>query len=66
MKNNKNTRATRLLAVGLLMATLPLLFKEYIHISDFFRGLLAGGGIGLELTGGLALWQSKRAKATTR
>jgi len=65
MKNNKNIGATRLLAIGLLMTTLPFLFKEYIYVSDFFRGLLAGGGIGLELMGTVALWRARSAKSAT-
>lgn len=42
------------------MVTLPMLFKEYIHLSDFFRGLLAGVGICLELVGLIAISKQKR------
>jgi hypothetical protein len=44
-------RIRALIAGGLLMTTLPLLFKEFITIPDYFRGLLAGLGLGLEITG---------------
>lgn len=44
-------RMRALIACGLLLSTLPLLFKEYIPIPDYMRGLLAGFGLGLEITG---------------
>jgi len=40
-----------LIAGGLLMVTLPLLFKEYIPIPDFFRGFLLGAGGVFEVAG---------------
>jgi hypothetical protein len=51
MKRTKSSRrATILIAIGLLFTTTPLLLKDYINISDFFRGVLPGVGIGLMIT----------------
>jgi len=50
MKNRKLPMPERLmLAIGLLMVTLPQLLKIYIHIPDFLLGALVGGGLGLEI-----------------
>jgi hypothetical protein len=51
-----------LICIGLLLATLPQLFKEYIPIPDFLRGLLAGVGLGMELTGFIMLKKRRRAE----
>lgn len=42
------------ICIGLLLVTTPTLINDWIRIPDFFRGLLAGLGIGLEI-GGLVL-----------
>ena len=42
---------TILIAFGLLLATMPLLFKEYIPMTDFARGFLEGLGLGMEIIG---------------
>jgi len=52
-----------LIAVGLLMATMPMLFKDYIHIPDFVRGFFAGMGIVFEITG--LLLMKRRQKVGT-
>jgi hypothetical protein len=60
---NKQPRSGRLLiAIGLLMVTLPLLFKEYIPISDFFRGLLAGVGLAVEISGLVLMRRNRKAE----
>lgn len=50
-----------LIAGGLLMVTMPLLLKQYIHIPDFIYGFLAGMGIVFEITG-LILMKKRRKK----
>jgi hypothetical protein len=39
-----------LIAIGLQLATMPLLLRNYLHLSDFGCGLIVGAGIGLELS----------------
>jgi hypothetical protein len=53
MKMNNPLRTARILiAVGLLMIVFPTVIKDFsIIIPDFFRGLLAGLGLGLEVIG---------------
>jgi hypothetical protein len=53
MKNyKKQPLSVRLLiSIGLLMAVMPLLFKEYIPMPDFARGAIEGTGLGLEISG---------------
>ena len=48
-----------LVAGGLLMVTLPTLFKEYIPMSDFLRGFLIGLGLTLEIFGLIAIGMKK-------
>jgi hypothetical protein len=52
-----------LFSLGLLMATMSFLFKDYIHIPDFFRGLFAGVGIGLEIIGMMLMRMNRKACA---
>ena len=47
------------ISIGLLMATTPSLINDWIKIPDFFRGVLVGLGIGLEI-GGLILMMGRR------
>jgi len=50
MKNNKMTRRELLfICIGLLLVTTPTLINYWIKLPDFFCGLLAGLGIGLEI-----------------
>jgi hypothetical protein len=52
MKLKKMPAPARILiCVGLLMATLPTLLADYTAIPNFLRGMLAGIGLGLEITG---------------
>jgi len=66
MNNMKNQpRYIRLLiAGGLLMTTMPLIFKEYIHIPDFFRGFLGGAGLVFEIVG-IVLMKRKQKESVT-
>jgi len=60
MKNRKLPIPERLmLAIGLLMATIPQLLKTYIHIPDFLLGALVGGGLGLEIMAFVKLRKDK-------
>ena len=48
---NKQPWPVRLLfSLGLLMATMPLLFKDYIHMPDFLCGAVEGIGVGMEIS----------------
>ena len=49
MRNNN--KAVRIIAIGLLLVTIPFLIKEFVPIPDFFRGLLMGVGIAFEAVG---------------
>lgn len=60
MKNDKLSPFTMIMLVGgLMLTTFPLLFKEYVPLSDSFRGLIAGIGIAFEI---LALINFKKFK----
>jgi len=50
-----------LICVGLLMVTLPNFIAYYVWIPHFLRGMLAGIGLGLEITG---LVQFRRTQNT--
>jgi len=54
-----------LIAGGLFMATMPLLFKDYIHIADFVRGLVSGTGIGFEFIGLFLIRRRQKAGETS-
>lgn len=61
MKNEKWPVPARIcICVGLLMVTLPSVFKEYVYLPDFFRGFLVGVGLVLEITGLVLLKFRKR------
>jgi hypothetical protein len=53
-----------LIAGGLLMTTMPLIFKEYIYIPDFFRGFLGGAGLVFEIVG-IVLMKRKQKEGVT-
>lgn len=64
MKTQRPPRnASILVSIGLLIVMLPLLFREYIQVSDFFRGLLMGMGITLEIAG--LVWMGWGKKINT-
>ena len=50
-----------LIAGGLLMVTMPFLFKEYIPIPDFFRGFLLGAGGVFEIAGIVLMNRNRKA-----
>ncbi|HEY4198226.1 MAG TPA: hypothetical protein VGM63_21950 [Mucilaginibacter sp.] len=65
MKITQQPLSIRLLfAIGLLMVTVPTLLKEYIAVPDFFRGMLAGVGLGMEVMG-IVLMNRKRNTDTS-
>ncbi|MGN6180837.1 MAG: hypothetical protein ACTHNW_16765 [Mucilaginibacter sp.] len=63
--NNKNTPRPqlRLVAAGLLLAAVPSLVNDWIHIPDFVRGILVGVGIGLEIIGLIRMSRRRKAGA---
>jgi hypothetical protein len=54
-----------LLAIGLLLITLPSLTRDYIILPDFFHGLLTGIGIVLEVVGVIKLKQALAANTSS-
>ena len=55
------TRRERLfICIGLLLVTTPTLINDWIKVPDFFRGMLAGLGIGLEIGGLILIMRRKR------
>jgi len=48
-----------LVTLGLLLIAIPFLINNYIKIPDFFRGLILGLGIGLEIVGVMLLKRMK-------
>lgn len=62
MKTAAQKKWQKVIAVGILLITLPVLLKNYIEIPDFFKGFLAGAGTILELGG---LLMMKRSKCTS-
>ncbi|MDB5124353.1 MAG: hypothetical protein JWP94_2482 [Mucilaginibacter sp.] len=52
MKSLKSLIPARLLIpIGMLVVVTPSLVNHFIAVPDFFRGLLMGAGIGLEIYG---------------
>jgi len=52
---NAPKTSRRLLAIGILSTVLPTLVNDFVHIPDFFRGFMAGIGLGLEIMGSIIL-----------
>ncbi|WP_461451185.1 hypothetical protein [Mucilaginibacter sp.] len=52
-----------LISAGLLMVTMPLLFKEYLPIPDFVRGFLLGAGGVFEIAGIVLMKRSQKSGA---
>ena len=48
-----------MVAGGLLLVTLPTLFKEFIPMPDFFRGFLIGFGLTMEVAGLIVMKMKK-------
>lgn len=62
MKFNKpSIIARRVLAIGLLSATIPNLINDFVHIPDFFRGAMVGVGFGLEIIGIILMRRNNKA-----
>jgi len=51
----------RLVAIGLLLVTMPFLINDWIPVPDFVRGALMGIGIGLEIIGLIRINRRKKA-----
>ena len=63
MKFNKLPIPYRLLfSLGILLATGPLLLRDYLTIPDFFRGFLTGLGLTFEILGLVKLWQMNKTE----
>ncbi|WP_448697392.1 hypothetical protein ACFGVR_12220 [Mucilaginibacter sp. AW1-3] len=62
MKNTKFPLTERLLiAIGLLMTTLPQLIKHYITLPDFVLGFIVGIGLALEIVAFIRLKRVKQS-----
>jgi hypothetical protein len=64
MNNLPPLRVRILVPLGLLLVTVPSLVNHYILISDFFRGLITGLGIGLEIIGIIKLKEHKTSNSS--
>lgn len=53
-------REQLLICIGLLLVTTPTLINDWIKLPDFFRGLLAGLGLGLEIAGLVLIARRKK------
>lgn len=59
-RNKMNRKEVLFISIGLLMVTTPALVNDWIPIPDFFRGLVAGLGIGLEIIGLILVVKRKK------
>ena len=57
---NFNKKGQRLLAIGIVCLTFPLLFKEFFNIPDLLKGFLMGFGIVLETAGFIFMVRQKQ------
>ena len=64
MNNVPPLRLRILVTLGLLLIAIPFLINNYIKIPDFFRGLILGLGIGLEIIGVILLKRMKMSDGT--
>jgi hypothetical protein len=55
-----NRKEVLFVSIGLLMVTTPTLINDWTPIPDFFRGVLAGLGIGLEIIGLILIVKRKK------
>lgn len=53
-----------LLIVGLLFSSTAGLVKDYIPVPDFFRGFMAGLGLGLMIFGLIRMRNSRLSRST--
>jgi hypothetical protein len=56
----------QLVSLGVLFAVMPLLMRDNIKIPDFFRGLMMGLGIGLEIIGLILIARQKKFRRYCR
>ncbi len=54
----------RLICIGLLMVTTPTLINDWFPLPDFVRGLLAGIGMGLEISGLIKISRLRKTGAS--
>ena len=64
MNNMPPLRLRVLVSLGLLLIAIPFLINNYIRIPDFFRGLILGLGIGLEIIGFILLKRRKMSNGS--
>jgi len=64
MNNLPPLRLRILVTSGLLLIAIAFLINNYIKIPDFFRGLILGIGIGLEIIGVILVKRIKMSKKT--
>jgi hypothetical protein len=64
MKNLPPLRVRMLVPLGLFLIAIPFLINNYIKIPDFFRGLMMGLGIGLDILGIVQLRRFKMSKGS--
>ncbi len=55
-----NRKELLFVSIGLLMVTTPTLINDWTPIPDFFRGVIAGLGIGLEIIGLIMIVKRKK------
>lgn len=61
MNNKKASQSQlRLMAIGLLLVTVPFIINDWIPVPDFIRGALVGIGIGLEIAGIIRMKNRKK------
>ena len=61
IENEKFTLSRKIIIfIKFINGDLPICFREYVPIPDFFRGLLVGLGLSLELFGLIRIKQLKK------
>lgn len=53
------------ICIGLLLITTPTLINDWIKLPDFFRGLLSGVGLALEICGLVLIAKRKKNRDLT-
>jgi hypothetical protein len=65
MKMKKSVPFRVLMPLGVVLITFPLLFKEYIPMSNFSRVAIEGTGLGLEIVALIIQRRLQRGGAKT-
>jgi len=60
---NQPLRVRLLFSIGLLMVVLPALINQWVKIPDFFRGVLMGTGLVMEIASLIIIKRRNRAGA---